>query len=99
MTTIRSYYCDGEAKDHEWIIAHRAELEDGMRQDMRDHGWIPVLDQDIKITWDYAADRRLFTYRMEAKGQRVGKKKAKGVVGLLSKEGLIVKDEGVALAA
>ncbi len=90
---IKSYFVDGIAKDQEWIIDHRDQLEEGMRQDMRDHGWIPVIDIPINITWDYNSDKDTFNFRMEAKGKRAGRKRALKSVGILSQEGIMVMSD------
>lgn len=87
---IKSYYVDGEAKDQEWIIANRKLLESSLHDDMREHGWMPVLDSAVNIVWDYVAERNIFKFRMEAKGVRVGRKKASENLGLLAQEGIIV---------
>lgn len=91
---IKSYYVDGEARDQEWIIDHREELEEGMRQDMRNHGWIPVLDIPINLTWEYNAEKNTFKFRMECKGKRVGRKKSMKAMGIMSQEGIEIRNDG-----
>lgn len=90
---LKSYYVDGEACDQEWIIEHREELEEGMRRDMKEHGWIPVLDQPINITWDYNKDKDVFKFRMECKGKRVGRKNSLKALGIMSQEGIVVIED------
>lgn len=92
---IESYYIDGEAVDQEWIINNRELIEEGMRQDMRDHGWLPALDLPTNLRWEYDATRDVMKFRMEHKGQRVGRKRSAKSVGVLAKDGVEVKqDEG-----
>jgi len=84
------YYVDGIAKDQVWIVNHREMLEHYTHQDMRDHGYIPVLDIDPVITWEYDKKTGNFRYRIQVKGQRVGKKNSITKLGILSKEGVVL---------
>lgn len=97
MKKTESYYVNGEARDQEWIIDHRQELEDGLYQDMRDHGCAPVMNIPVGLTWEYNKDKETFKFQMEAKGIWVGKKKALTSLGVV--DGVLVSEEDGKLTA
>lgn len=84
------YFVDGVAKDQMWIIEHREYLQEELHKDMREKGFIPVLDIDMTVSWSYDEETGHFKYRLGAKGQGVGRKKAKNFLGILSQEGIVL---------
>lgn len=98
---LKDYYVDGVAKDQDWIVKHREYLEEELHKDMRNRGFIPVLDIPMKVNWSYDKDSGHFKYRLTAKGAGVGVRKAKRFLGILSEEGIMfgINGESVELAA
>jgi hypothetical protein len=103
---VKDYYVDGIAKDQDWIVKNREYLEEELHKDMRDKGFIPVLDIPMKVTWEYISKKGdknegKFKFRMTAKGHGVGCRKAKKFLGILSEEGIMfgINGESVELAA
>lgn len=90
---IKSYFVDGEARDEVWIVNNRPMLEEYIKDDMRDHGFAPVLDRPMNLSWTYNPERETFSYRIEAFGKFVGKRKAKKVIGVLIEEGIIMSED------
>ena len=91
---IKNYYTEGEAVDQDWIVAHREEIEFYMRQDMRDHGWAPVMDSSSTLQWEWDHERGLVKFKMGIKGAYIGKK-AKKMLGIVDGMLVMEKDEEV----
>lgn len=87
---LSDYYVDGVAKDQEWIIKNHEYLEEELHNYMRQNGYIPVLDQPMKVTWEFDAETGNFKYRLAAKGQGVGRKKSQKYLGILSEERILL---------
>lgn len=89
---LSNYYVTGTARDHEWIIDHREMFEEALREEMRNKGYIPALDQDIHIVWEYDKDF-LCHFKATAKGLKVGRQRSMKEMGYMSKEGFIVSKD------
>ncbi len=92
----KTYKINGEAKDQEWIVNNRAKLESYMVDDMREHGYIPILDADTGLKWDYNAEKGTFNFSLEAKAYRVGKQRAKQITGIILSQGIALDLDGQA---
>jgi hypothetical protein len=90
----RSYKVEGTAIDEVWIVKNRNMVEDHMRDDMRAHGFIPVLDIPTELEWAWDQERNVFTYQLTAFGKHVGKRKAKQYLGILDESGLALTKDG-----
>jgi hypothetical protein len=93
-----SYTINGIAKDQNWIVANRAWLEEEMLKHMRENGYIPILDANIELYWEYNKEDDTFSYKMVAKGRRVGPKRSKKVLGYLMSEGVLLGLDGKSAA-
>lgn len=91
---IKSYYVDGTAVDQDWIVRNHDLLQDELREDMRRHGYIPVVDQPMNVTWEYVKEKDVFKFRMENKGLKAGRKKALKSKGIMLDEGIVIGSDG-----
>lgn len=80
---LRDYFVDGEARNQEWIISNREMVEAYTRDEMKEHGFVPVVGEDSKLTWQYDQDKDTFRYRIAIKALWVGKVKAKDYFGVV----------------
>jgi hypothetical protein len=91
---LSNYYLTGTSKDHEWIIDHRELLEGYIRDEMRENGYIPALDIPMNFVWEYDKEFSC-SYKVTAKGLKVGRKRSREAMGYMHEEGFILsKDAG-----
>lgn len=94
MNKYRLYKIDGTAVDQDWIVKNRQMIEEYTRDDMREKGFIPVLDVSTNLKWEWDQDNNVFKYRLECFGKYVGKRKAKLYIGILSEQGIVLSADG-----
>lgn len=99
MNEAIDYSMEGEAKDHEWILANRTMLESYLIEDMREKGFIPVLDASAGLSYAFNEEKQTFDFSIKAKAVQVGRQKSQQYMGIILGEGIMVsKDaENVAL--
>lgn len=89
LENLQDFVVDGEAVDHEWLIKNRNLLEDYAILEMRDQGWIPVLDMSPGLSFEYDESKEIFKYQVVIKGL----KKVNGPVtelGILATKGIVI---------
>lgn len=87
---FRNFVTTGEAQDQEWIINNQLLLETYIHDEMREKGFIPVLDIDTDVRWWYNKESETFNFRLSIKGLKIGKRQAKKYLGVHSKQGVLV---------
>lgn len=96
LMTIREeaieYKIDGEAKDHEWLLANRKTLESHMFEEMRLSGILPILDRDTNLSFDFKPDTETFTFELSSTGYRVGTE-ALDWLGIIYDEGVLISPD------
>lgn len=85
-----NYYVSGECADHGWLVKNQELFESEMREEMRRNGYIPVLDIPTTFTWEYDTEREVCKFQAVAKGWKVGRRKSKAAMGIISEEGILV---------
>lgn len=92
MAKTSNFYVNGEAADHEWILANQEMVEREVWIEMRRKGFIPAVDIPSTVSWDYDHKRGVCKYKMVDKGIKVGRKRSleKPDSGYISKEGIVI---------
>ncbi len=90
----RTYKIEGTAVDQDWIVKNRTMIEEYSRDDMRAHGFVPVLDIPTALTWSWDEPKNVFNYTLTCAGQYMGKRKAKLYVGILHEQGIRITVDG-----
>jgi hypothetical protein len=88
---IKRFSIDGVAVDGEAILRIRKELEDRLIEDMRERGYVPVIDILPQLYWEYNKDQENFSYTISVYGVYLGKKKSKQILGVLDNKYLKVE--------
>lgn len=96
--TSEEYSLVGEAKDSEWVVKNRHILEQYMMEEMREHGFIPVLDMNTDIEMSYKPETETFDYKIICKGYQVGRAKALRYAGVLVSQGIVIAQDGETVA-
>jgi hypothetical protein len=78
---IKSFLISGVIKDDAGIGKTRAMYERIQLQDMRDKGYVPVLDLEPQFSIKYNEQKDSYSFFLEMFGVYVGKKKAKEIEG------------------
>lgn len=89
-TQLRSYFVNGVARDQEWIVSNREMVESYARDNMRENGFVPLLNEETQLFWEYDKDSGNFKYKLELKAMWLGKK-AKYYMGVL--DGVLIDNE------
>jgi hypothetical protein len=79
--TIKSFIISGVIKDDSAIGRIRLMQEKLLLEDMRDRGYVPVLDLDSQFSISYNEARDNYSFYLEMFGVYVGKKKAMELEG------------------
>jgi hypothetical protein len=78
---IKSFLIGGVIKDDSSIGRSRLLYERTLLQQMRDKGYVPVLDLDPQFSIKYNESKDNYSFNLEMFGVYVGKKKALMYVG------------------
>ena len=78
---IKSFIVSGVIKDDSAIGRVRQMQEKLLLEDMRDRGYVPVLDLDPQFSISYNESRDNYSFYLEMFGVYVGKKKALEIEG------------------
>ncbi len=78
---IKSFLISGVIKDDAGIGKAREMYERIQLQDMRDRGYVPVLDLESQFSIKYNVQKDSYSFFLEMFGVYVGKKKAKEIEG------------------
>jgi hypothetical protein len=79
--TIRAFLIGGVIKDDSSIGKSRLMYERILLQDMRDKGYVPVLDLEPQFSIKYNEIKDSYSFNLEMFGVYVGKKKAQEIEG------------------
>jgi hypothetical protein len=79
--TIRAFLIGGVIKDDSSIGKSRLMYERILLQDMRDRGYVPVLDLEPQFSIKYNEAKNTYSFNLEMFGVYVGKKKAQEIEG------------------
>lgn len=80
---IKAFPLEGEAVDGETILRLRAEIEDRIIEDMREKGYVPIVDLLPQLYWEFDKETTNFKYIIIVYGTYIGKKASKEVMGIL----------------
>jgi hypothetical protein len=78
---IRSFIRSGVFKDDAAVIRVREMHEKLLLQEMRDRGYVPVLDLESQFSLTYNEKKDNYSFYLEMFGVYVGKKKALDIEG------------------
>jgi hypothetical protein len=78
---IRSFLISGVIKSDSKIMKAREDYERLLVQDMRDRGYVPVLDLEPQFSIKYNELKDNYSFFLELFGVYVGKKKAQEIEG------------------
>jgi hypothetical protein len=78
---IKSFLISGVIKDDSKIRDSRENYERLLVQDMRDRGYVPVLDLEPQFSIKYNENKDNYSFFLEMFGVYIGKKKAQDVEG------------------
>ncbi|MEY4331347.1 MAG: hypothetical protein RLZZ196_85 [Bacteroidota bacterium] len=78
---IKSFIISGVIKDDSKISKARENYERLLLQDMRDKGYVPVLDLESQFSIKYNENKDSYSFFLEMFGVYLGKKKAQEVEG------------------
>jgi hypothetical protein len=78
---IKSFVVGGVIKDDSSIAKSREMYERILLQDMRDKGYVPVLDLESQFSISYNLNKDTYNFHLEMFGVYVGKKKAHAIEG------------------
>ena len=81
--TPKLFHMTGIVVDHETAIAKRLDWEHYLETDMRDKGYVRVLDIVPELYISYNEDEENFKFAIVMYGIYVGKKKSKEILGFL----------------
>jgi hypothetical protein len=79
--TIKAFLIGGVIKDDSSIGKSRLMYERVLLQDMRDRGYVPVLDLEPQFSIKYNELKDSYSFNLEMFGVYVGKKKAQEIEG------------------
>lgn len=80
---IKDFVVEGEAEDGETILRLRKEIEERIMEDMRDRGYVPLIDILPQLFWEYDKESEHFNFTIIVYGTYMGKAKAKKILGTL----------------
>lgn len=82
---IKAFHVDGIAADVEAVIRQRSELESRIVDDMREKGYVPVLDITPEMFTHYQHEEveQNFKFAIIVYGVFVGKRKSRKIMGML----------------
>lgn len=78
---IRSFLISGVIKSDSTIMKARENYERLLLQDMRDKGYVPVLDLEPQFSIKYNETKDTYSFFLELFGVYLGKKKAQEIEG------------------
>lgn len=78
---IKSFLISGVIKDDSKILKAREDYERLLVQDMRDRGYVPVLDLEPQFSIKYNHSKDNYSFFLEMFGVYIGKRKAQDVEG------------------
>lgn len=78
---IKSFLISGVIKDDAGILKSRENYERLLVQDMRDRGYVPVLDLEPQFSIKYNQSKDTYSFFLEMFGVYIGKRKAQEVEG------------------
>ena len=78
---IKSFLISGVIKDDAGIGKAREMYERILLEDMRDKGYVPILDLESQFSIKYNENKNNYSFFLELFGVYVGKKKAKELEG------------------
>lgn len=90
---IKGFSIDGKAVDGETIIRIRKQIEDHIVDDMRNRGYVPVIDIMPSLYWEYDKDHEQFSYTLTVYGIYVGKRKSKEILGILDHRPIYIEHD------
>ena len=90
---FQNFYVEGECSDHGWLTANRDTFEAELFEEMLRKGALPVLDREVSYKWSYDQESGLCKFKATARCMKVGRKRAKGLQGILSNEGIVVEKD------
>jgi hypothetical protein len=79
---IERFYLTGELNDDN-IVQAKENLIYFLESQMRDTGFVPVLDLEAQFTLDYQPDRELFVFELSVYGAEVGEGQSWETAGIM----------------
>ena len=79
----KPFTVEGTAIDQETIVRLRAQIEDHIEEEMRAEGYAPFMEITPELYWEWNQEANNFKYLIRLYGVYVGKRKAKGIMGIL----------------
>jgi hypothetical protein len=73
---IKAFQIDGELLDDSAIIKTKEIIERTLNNDIRDKGYVPVLDIDPIWSIEYVSETNQWLFHMSIHGYYIGKRKA-----------------------
>lgn len=90
---IKAFPVDGQAIDIESIVRIRTEVESRIVDDMRERGYVPVMDITPELYTDYDEEQENFRFAIIVYGTYLGKARARKVMGILGQHHILFEDE------
>ncbi len=88
---IREFIIDGVAIDGETIIRLRPLVEEAAIQELRQRGYVPVIDKETELTWEYDKENNRFNYWVKLYMVYIGKKKAYEILGMIGSRPIFIE--------
>lgn len=92
LDEAKPYVITGIAKDNAWIVKNRNNIESYIHDDMRQNGWIPILDSSSGLNISFDPEAENFSYKITMFGYKVGDK-AQDYLGVLAEHGLLLSQD------
>ena len=92
LTKAEPYVFEGEALDNAWILKNRQMIEQYAIDEMRNDGYVPILDSSSGLEISFDQEREIFKYNLKIYGYKLGAE-ANNYMGILQDECLLVAND------
>lgn len=81
---IKKFFYDGELSDDDNIVETKERLIHHLETQMRDNGFVPVLDMDPQFTLDYKPEDEKYIFDLSIYGVKVGVQQSWQISGVMN---------------
>jgi hypothetical protein len=92
--SLEQWTIKGSAADNAWIIKNQGTIEGYMLDEMKQGGFLPVLDSRTEISVSFVEDTETFDYEMSIMAYKCGLKKTEQWAGIILSEMLLINHDG-----
>lgn len=81
---IKKFFLDGIVGDDENLVQSKEFLIKNLEDQMRDNGFVPVLDMDPQFTLSYNVEKDYYDFNLSIYGVKVGRQQSWDVAGIMN---------------